>query len=323
MLGSLLHDDSKRSAASAFIITAMTPALLLTIYCIAILLASLAGGWITMIVRLTHRRLELALSFVSGVMLGISLLHMLPHALAQFDAGTSTHNHSGLTAMWWVLGGFLGIFLLERFFPFHHHESDDAPELEHKHDHSHDESCDVSTRHLSWPAALLGFTVHSIVAGMVLAAAVEVESTSGVAAAGLGVFLVIVLHKPFDSIAVGTLMAADKSPKLNRHIVNSLFGLIVPLGVVGFAFGLSNLNIAQGPMLGAILALASGVFLCIALSDVLPELQFHRHDRVKLSAALILGIALAGVIAHFEAKAHQHDHANEVIVDEPDHDHDH
>jgi zinc and cadmium transporter len=228
--------------------------------------------------------------------------------------------------MWWLLGGFLGIFLLERFFPFHHHEPAAHAEHEqrrhghaHKHGPVHEEFCAAPTRRLSWPAALLGFTVHSIVGGMALAASVEVESSGGVAIAGLGVFLVIVLHKPFDSLAVGTLMAADNTPRLNRHFVNSFFGLMVPLGVVLFALGFSKMNIAQGPLLGAILALSSGVFLCIALSDVLPELQFHRHDRVKLSAALILGIALAGVIAHYEAKSHQHEDSNESIVHEHEH----
>jgi zinc and cadmium transporter len=33
--------------------------------------------------------------------------------------------------------------------------------------------------------------------------------------------------------------------------------------------------------------------VCIATSDLLPELQFHRHDRAALSIALVAGIALA------------------------------
>jgi hypothetical protein len=37
----------------------------------------------------------------------------------------------------------------------------------------------------------------------------------------------------------------------------------------------------------------------------LPELQFHRHDRVKLSVALILGLALAHGAAMMEAAAHR------------------
>jgi zinc and cadmium transporter len=45
------------------------------------------------------------------------------------------------------------------------------------------------------------------------------------------------------------------------------------------------------------LAFSAGTFLCIALSDLLPELQFHSHDRLKLSLALLAGMALMGVTA--------------------------
>ena len=43
---------------------------------------------------------------------------------------------------------------------------------------------------------------------------------------------------------------------------------------------------------GVALAFSAGTFLCIALSDLLPELQFHSHDRLKLSLALLAGFGL-------------------------------
>ena len=43
--------------------------------------ASVAGGLLPTLMRWTHRRLQLALSFVSGVMLGVAMFHMLPHAV--------------------------------------------------------------------------------------------------------------------------------------------------------------------------------------------------------------------------------------------------
>jgi zinc and cadmium transporter len=59
----------------------MPPWALLVVYCVLILFASLAGGWIPLIIRLTHRRMQIAVSLVAGVMLGVGLLHLLPHAL--------------------------------------------------------------------------------------------------------------------------------------------------------------------------------------------------------------------------------------------------
>ena len=63
-----------------------SPALLLGIYCALILLASLAGGWIPILIKLTHVRLQLATSFVAGLMLGVAVLHLLPHAWHEMES---------------------------------------------------------------------------------------------------------------------------------------------------------------------------------------------------------------------------------------------
>ena len=56
------------------------PSTLLLIYCVCIVLASLAGGWLPSVLRLTHLRMQLTMSMVAGLMLGVALLHMVPHA---------------------------------------------------------------------------------------------------------------------------------------------------------------------------------------------------------------------------------------------------
>ena len=56
--------------------------------------------------------------------------------------------------------------------------------------------------------------------------------------------------------------------------------------------------------------MSAGVFICISLSDLLPEVQFHSHDRLKLSAALLLGIVTAWAIGFLEP-AHTHGHQHE------------
>ncbi len=266
----------------------MSPAGLLVIYCLMIVLASLAGGWIPLLIRLTHTRLETALSFVSGVMLGAALLHMLPHAWMQraASAGEAPPGHETFDpVVGWLLAGFLTMFLIERFFCFHHHES---PQPLGESDHS------ARHRHqLTWGGAAIGLTIHSIIAGVALGASVTAEAESGdhgYALAGLGTFLAIALHKPFDSMTLGTLMAAGRRSKNLRHVINVLFGLMVPLGVVGFAVGAGG---GAGPLSSAALAFSAGTFLCISLSDLLPELQFHQHDRIKLTLALLLGLAVA------------------------------
>ena len=101
----------------------MSEAWLLTIYCALVLLASLAGGWFLLFIRLTHTRLQLAVSFVAGLMLGIALLHFLPDADVQLRSLDET--------VAWMLGGFLAIFFIQRFFHFHHHDLPEGEPEEH------------------------------------------------------------------------------------------------------------------------------------------------------------------------------------------------
>lgn len=289
----------------------MSPTKLLIVYCLLILLASLAGGLIPLLIRLTHTRLQLAMSFVSGAMLGVGLLHLLPHSYFEFGAI--------YPPVWWLTGGFLVMFFVERVFHFHHHDApsdvEAAAGAHEAHHHDHDHAGDAHShghahaeRPLSWGAALAGLTLHSTLDGIALAASVAAESGEAGHAkwAGLVVFLVVFLHKPFDSMTLGTLMAvAGRSARL-RHLVNGLYALAIPLGVILFYLGVGASGVDRHEIVGAALAFAAGTFLCISTSDLLPELQFHSHDRFKLSAALLLGLALAAGIVMLEERQHQH-----------------
>jgi zinc and cadmium transporter len=216
------------------------------------------------------------------------------------------------------------MFLIQRFFHFHHHDvPDEAPEgieekiEEHGHDHKHDQEehdhchldhtlADKSARHLSWAGAALGLTLHTLIDGIALAASVAAESDGGehTGLLGLGTFLVVILHKPFDAMAIGTLMAAGGWSRSARHLVNALFALAIPVGVLLFRFGANQFSEADHLFLGSALAFAGGTFLCIATSDLLPELQFHAHDRGKLTVALLAGLLLAAAIGKFEKFDH-------------------
>ena len=301
----------------------ISPNSLLAIYCALVMLASLCGGWLLILMRPTHTRLQVATSFVAGLMLGIALIHFLPDAMEQLKDIDRTAK--------WVLGGFLAMFFLQRFFHFHHHDSpvgdpedcchDDPPpavhtyeEHVHDHDHPHDHDhgheheshehahtlADKSAKQLSWVGTALGMTLHSLLDGLALAASVMAAKQGDARLAGLGVALVVILHKPFDAMAVTTLMTASGSSRNSRHLLNGLFSLASPLGAGLFLLGASQFADSNAVFLGCSLAFCTGTFLCIASSDLLPELQFHSHDRFKLSVALLSGLAIALVIKYFE-----------------------
>ena len=67
----------------------------------------------------------------------------------------------------------------------------------------------------------------------------------------------------------------------------------------------------KGRWVGYALAFAAGAFLCIALSDLLPEIHFHSHDRGKLIASLLVGIGLAYALYCVESSA-LHGHGMET-----------
>ena len=290
----------------------MPTEVLLLYYCLLILVASILGGMIPNWVRLTHRRMEFAVSFVAGVMLGVALFHLIPHAFSEVARLTPDEPPEKLAGslMWWVLLGFLAMFFIERFFCYHHHEIPRDDQLhgdgEHHHDHNH-------THDLTWSGAALGLTLHSVLAGFALAASVQ-HVCEGAILAGFGTFLVIFLHKPFDSMTICTLMAHGGWSPIWRHIVNGLFALAIPVGAAIFYTGwivddvTTKAPISEG-MLAQALAFSAGMFLCIALSDLLPELQFHQHDRVMLSTALLCGLLvayLAGQMEELSQEGHVH-----------------
>jgi zinc and cadmium transporter len=286
----------------------VSQAVLLTIYCLMIASAALFGGWLPFLLRLSHTGMQLAMSFVGGTMLGVGILHLLPHAFLEL--------HEIYPCVWWMMGGFLTMFFIERVFHFHHHDVPGAEgESDHAHDHGHDHSGHAhgaahgSTRPTGWQAALVGLALHSAADGMALAASVAAEAdvdAAGFALRGLAVFLVIVLHKPFDSLTLSTLMAVKGESTRARHTVNVLYACAVPLGVVLFTLGIGHAHSPDRQVLGAALAFSAGTFLCISTSDLLPELQFHAHDRLKLSASLLLGLAVAAGIVLIESSTHDH-----------------
>ena len=279
----------------------MSPTVLITYYCLMILGASIAGGMIPMWIHLTHRRMEVAVSFVAGVMLGVGLLHMLPHAISQVQAESATEGNL-VNVMLCVLLGLLTMFLIERFFCFHHHEVEDGEVTCH---HEHGDGEQHNHGHaLTWSGAALGLTLHSVIAGVALAASVA-HGHADLKFPGLGTFLVILLHKPFDSMTIGTLMARGGWSLPTRHLVNGLFSLAIPLGAAIFYIGLMGES-DGGATLGYVLAFAAGTFLCVSLSDLLPELQFHDHDRVLLTCSLLAGLGLAYVVCHLESLLHTH-----------------
>ena len=271
-------------------------------YCLLIVAASLAGGWLPTVVRLTHTRMQITISFVGGLMLGIAVFHLIPHSHHQLQDVDKV--------MIWLMAGIIAMFLLIRLFHFHNHgiaedeEGRSCEHDEHGHDHTHSHShlhAHQQPHEISWMGIFVGLSVHTLLDGIALGSAVSSESADVAGwLPGLGVFLAILLHKPLDAVSITSLMVAGGWPRRQRQIVNAGFALMCPLGAAIFLLGVERFPGVQSELAGSAMAFSAGVFLCIALSDLLPEMEFHSHHRVPLSIALSLGIFLAWVIRFLE-----------------------
>jgi zinc and cadmium transporter len=277
--------------------------------------------------------MQTIISFVGGLMLGIAVFHLFPHSIH----GSQSADDS---AWWMMAGIITMFLLIRCFHFHHHGPleistaeedpcaSHRAHDHDHDHKHSHDHDHDDAPKspltilnapsvslhqpspqphchhahQLSWLGITLGLSLHTLIDGMALAASVQAESTfrAVTLVSGLGTFLAIMLHKPLDAVSITSLMAGAGWSTRSRFLVSIIFSTMCPIGALLFRFGISLFGSYQDVFVSASLAFSAGVFLCISLSDLLPEMEFHAHNRVRLTAALLAGILLAYGITFLE-----------------------
>ena len=290
------------------------------LYCLGIMLASLAGGFLPLSRRLGHLTLQVYLSFSAGAMLGAAFFHMLPEAAEM----------AGKSFGMWTAAGVVGLYMIERFLSPHSHDTtrtaadgeEGSPHC--RHDHHHDHVHESQSEHAAAPlvagwSAVAGLFVHTVFGGVALAGALFGDNE--VRGLSLGVFLATFFHKPADSLTISTLLVKGGVRRGKAVAVQVAFALVIPAVVAAFYFGHTpgaefEMNRAW---IGAVLGFSAGTFLCIALSDLLPEVQFHSHDRAKFFISLLSGVLLMWLTTFAEGehahgggdaapKAEQHEH---------------
>ena len=254
--------------------------------------------------RLSHRNMNLVMALVAGVILGIGVFHMLPHGVAAVGNLDS--------CLWAMMLGMLVMFLVTRTFHGHHHPvKPDAHGPTELADDEHPSHPHPERQNHGWVGLAAGMSLHSLFDGVALAASVAHphEGDSKMWLVGMGAFAAVVLHKPLDAMSVTSLIRRSGGTAKLTQLVNIGFALIVPLGAVLFMIGAMALDDHANALVGLTLAFSAGVFVSIALGDLLPELHFHPRDRLRLSSALIVGVLFAHLIGFLEP-AHLHDHGS-------------
>ncbi len=313
---------------------------LLMFYCFAVFAAGILGGWIARRLHMTHTRTQMMMSLVAGLMLGVAVYHMIPHSVAGAGGDVDFSVQWVMAGLVFMLLMLRLFHFHQHDFPDpaggcdagHQHghqaedqqaQSDDAAYSHsvteasiavdaHHHpqtldalvdssliDHSHDHLHPAPKRgRFSGLGLALGLGIHTVIDGVALGAVMQSGHGAG-ALLGIGVFLAVLLHKPLDSLSIETVMAASGWSLAHRRWTNFVFALLCPLAAVLFYAGVDVMS-GDSMLLPAALAFSAGAFMCIALGDLLPEVQFHSHDRFKLTALFLMGIGLAFAIGSVE-----------------------
>lgn len=250
-------------------------------------LFSLIGGVLLLSRRLSVDRVQrIAVPFAAGALLAAALLDLLPEALE--------HGEAPLTVMSLVLVGFISFFVLERFLGwFHHHHSHDAAVKSHRRQ--------ASARSL----IVIGDTVHNAIDGMVIGAAFLADPTVGIITT-----VAIAAHEiPQEIGDFGVLLGLGMKRRkvLLVNVLSAIITVVAAAVVFGFGSSLTSLE----PVL---LAIAAGLFIYIAASDLVPTIHDEPSLRVAnyQTAILLFGIIFVGatttlVHGFIDTQAQPHD----------------
>ena len=269
----------------------MNPLALLGMYSFGILVASVIGIWVQSAIELTHTRVQMAMSFVAGLVIGVALYHLFPHGVERISG-----DHPVQIAVWWMLIGIVLMVLLLRVFPLHQHD----PTEEKYERFVPKRGADSSS--LNWLGIAFGMGLHGLTEGTALGAAVlsRESAVTGIDSVSFGMFFAIVLHKPLDAFfLLGMLRVADVGRRYG-YVLSVATALVCPLGAFAAYWGIGLLAAPVDETIGRALAFGAGALVCISLSDLLPEIHFHRHDRLKLTVSFMAGLALAYGLHVFE-----------------------
>jgi zinc transporter ZupT len=227
-------------------------------YAVAVFGFSFLGGIVPLLRNWSHAALQTLISLSAGIILGVLFLDLLP--------AVSSHTPYFYPA---ALAGFLLLFVLEKFVVIHPHETEEL------------------AGRRSGLAAYVGISLHSLLDGLALG------STAMVPALAPPVLFAILAHKIPDSFSLTSILTYFGYQRRRTLLLLILFSLLTPLGGV---IALLALRGSSETALGLPLGVASGTFLFIATSDLLPHTHEHREGRFRNLLAVIVGIGLIALL---------------------------
>ena len=206
--------------------------------------------------------IETCLAFGAGFMLALVLVGVLPEVFAAPRASPA----AGLL----LLLGYVGVHVAQHVFTPHFHFGEETHQVAARAGYS----------------ALAGLTLHAFFDGVAIAAGLLVSRDLGML-----FFLAVMLHKLPEGVTISSLMLAGGQSRARALGAGAVLGGATIAGAL--------LTEAVAPLARYGLALAAGVTLYVAASDLVPAFQATRSFRMTAAflggaAALLLLRSLGG-----------------------------
>lgn len=215
--------------------------------------------------KVIKRNSILLVSFSAGALFGDAIIHLLPEVFEKMGASLSPSLA--------IISGIVLFFILEKFLHWRHCHLD----LAERHVHS------LATMNL------VGDGVHNLIDGLLIGAAYLASFPIGLATT-----LAIIFHEiPQEIGDFGVLLHSGLSIK-KALFFNFLSALLAVLGTLISLF----LNQYLQGFSAWLLAIASGGFIYIAGSDLIPELKHECGGRksIRQFILMILGITIMALL---------------------------
>lgn len=236
-----------------------------------------AGGVISSLVAVSHKRLCRMISLAAGTLLGVTLFSIVPESYEALRL--------------WRLAASLatgyGLFYLISRYVFHVCPACAASHFD-----------DAVTHRFGEIAAamVIALGVHSTMDGLALAVGREAGMSAGLDSSML---LAICVHKVPEGMALCALLLAAG---FRNRVALMWVAVVEATTLIGGAIGLWILPRVSGLWVHLLLAHVGGGFIFLALHAVFGELL--RHGRKQVLLHFFIGMALIAVLALFFAHGH-------------------
>jgi zinc transporter ZupT len=228
---------------------------------------AVAGGGLSVLFGLSHRRLCALISLAAGTLFGVTIFSVVPEAAAAMK--------------WWGLvlalgSGYAAFFLISRYV-YHVCPACAASHFDEAATHRFSE---IAT------ALIIALAVHSTMDGVALAAGHEASGEMD-----LSMLLAVCAHKVPEGLALGALLLGAGSKRENAL---AWVAAVEATTILGGVIGLTFLRGASVFWLDAVLAHVGGGFLFLAAHAVLGEML--KHGKRIVFGNFGAGVLLIGVL---------------------------